>query len=405
MKKTTLVIFAAIAILSIGCKKEKEGKVLSPDEQKDYIETVAVEAINLIDFDYWKPTADFIVGTEKVASNCETDKSFEDFTDAFYEAFDKGDHKTVYDFSTLKGHFFIDNNAIKYEKASKFSADWKLEDGSACKLTGAVTSSKKEILVAENTRYDDNGTEYVEEEWVVIPTKVTVKATKGGKTMGNLDLATDFSIKGDFPDPATDKISVTAGFSAGDYKVSVTRAKYSPTEIATTFNFNKGKKQIFKFDLLAKGKLSFEEDGDPDLEKTTGTVKVSGNVLNKVKLTGTLNWSKYVALAKEQKDPKTLEEAQAIAKDMESIVKIVLNCGNRDQARLGFEAIADTEQEGAETYSIEPVVRFTDGSAYQLPKEYYTEDSFEDVFEAFSALTKKINDYLESINSSENQPK
>ena len=66
MKKYLFILMAA-GCLAVAC--EKKGEVLSPDDQKSVIEETAVQAVEAVDLDNWKGTADMLVTSAGVVVN------------------------------------------------------------------------------------------------------------------------------------------------------------------------------------------------------------------------------------------------------------------------------------------------------------------------------------------------
>ena len=393
MKKITLIALAAVTILSIGCKKEKEGKILSPDEQKNYIEETAIEAINMSDLDYWKPNADFTIEAINLIDRVEPDDATGQYMNSVNKSFDQSEYKRLIDFSKISGNFSISKDTVLTRAAADdLTLAWNSEDGSACNAAIDIKSSESSIMYSSRTSTED-GKEVTYEYWVNIPKSVNFNAKKAGKEMADFGVTTDLKFSGNVPDEEKDDYSVTAYVKFADYVIEVTRAHYSTSEIATVASFRKGDANIFKVDLLAKGKLAFEADGDPDMGKTSGTVKVSGSVLDKVIVNGNLDYDKYLA-ATSKEYPNTMEGATAFAADLEASLNITLTCDKREQAKFGVEAVTETHDDGEIEYDVIPVIRFTDGSAYQLPEDFFSEESFKGVIDALQTLIDKVDAYL-----------
>ena len=394
MKKTALIAMAAVLCFA-ACDKE-EGKSLSPDKQKSYIQDVAVEAIEMLDIDNWKPQANIIAGTigEKGAlSNAKPDANLDAWAKGFEDI-------TELRLSAIKGAFTVRDGVVSRADSDKLTLDYSINGVLPCHAEIVVEDSEMAIALPEDF-FDDAESDSAYEQYRIkpltpdaepsqpvmlwIPKSIDASLTAAGEEGLRMHIGADINMAGAEPTPY-DTYSISYSFQSGDYTVSLDKAYYSPTEIEYSSSFKKGQTTILAGSFLAKGELAWrqwEDDYAVDKNATTGTIEVSASLLDKVSVNGLVDYTKYIKLVNTASITSEAE-AKKFARDLEKCFDISLSCKGSKQARLGFAYLGE---EG-----IQPVIRFEDGSSYQLPEEYFSEDAFYGVIEAADNLMSRIED-------------
>ena len=399
MKKYLFILMAA-GCLAVAC--EKKGEVLSPDEQKATIEATAVAAVEAVDLDNWKGTADIIVASSMVLNDSEADADLKKWAEGVEKSWEvtnsgKSYPVTMVDLTKIKGEFTIKDKVLSRKDASSLSLSFNLDDeaNTACKATATVKNSSTKLMMDQDVdrEYDGSGNITKEtitsEEWIIVPSLVDVKLTAAGKTQVRAKFTTDLDIAGAEPRP-TDKRAATAELTFGEYKLNVTRAKYSDTNVQLKTEFKKGSTSILAASFTAKGKLAFQEDDDIDVMKSDGKVNVDATLMGSVELKGSLDWTAYKNVEEVSKDAKTAEEAiKAVAAALEKAVNVTVYVDGTAQAKLGFEPVGE-----GENWNMYTVIRFTDGSAYELADEFFSPNNYGRVIEAVNNLLAKIENYF-----------
>ena len=405
MKKVFLLL-AAAACLAVSCKEEK-GPVLTPDQNKETLDETCTKAVELLEVENWQSTADLITASVEVFQSVEgTDEGWEEFaeTNLSIETTirDEEPYEYLIDLSKANGKITIKDNIVHGEAGTGLSVAYTLADGTAVDGKLTVKNSKTTAIVDTdyNNNWDAEGNFYQtvwSKTYLVVPAEINAVINAGGKKVASAKITTDVKMASEEPKP-TDTFSATCEVSADKYTFAVTRAKYSPTEVALNASIKYDKQTVVAATLEAKGKVATDEDGDIDIEKTTGKVKASFKVLDNVEVKGDLNWTEFVKISDM---PCTNEvEAKAMAAAAELNSNLTLYIQRTAQAKLGFEAMYDEEYK---YWSILPIIRFEDGSEYMMPEEFFSPNSFPKTVEAVNKALAQMESFL-SGPQSESEP-
>ena len=405
MKKVFLLL-AAAACLAVSCKEEK-GPVLTPDQNKETLDETCTKAVELLEVENWQSTADLITASVEVFQSVEgTDEGWEEFAETNLSIettiHDEEPYEYLIDLSKANGKITIKDNIVHGEAGTGLSVAYTLADGTAVDGKLTVKNSKTTALVDTDysSKWDESGNWYQtlwSKTYLVVPAEINAVINAGGKKVASAKITTDVKMASEEPKP-TDTFSATCEVSADKYTFAVTRAKYSPTEVALNASIKYDKQTVVAATLEAKGKVATDEDGDIDIEKTTGKVKASFKVLDNVEVKGDLNWTEFVKISDM---PCTNEvEAKAMAAAAELNSNLTLYIQRTAQAKLGFEAMYDEEYK---YWSILPIIRFEDGSEYMMPEEFFSPNSFPKTVEAVNKALAQMESFL-SGPQSESEP-
>lgn len=400
MKKVFLLLVAA-ACVAVSCKNEIKGEVLTPEENKATLDETMTKAVQMLEVDHWQGTADLITGTVASLEDITPDESamnwVSDLTGSWYTEVDGVEIMTV-DLEKIQGNLTVKDNTIYATEGKGLNVAYSLEDGTAVAANLTVKNSSTKLLMDEDYDYQQipGGEDYqrvlISKEYLIVPASIDAVVTADGKQAASVKLTTDFKVANETPTP-NDSFSATLAVSADKYTFSLTRAKYSPTEVAVDASIKYDKTTVVAASFEAKGKIGLDEDNDLDPLATTGKVKASFKILDNVELKGDFDYTAYIELSK--KDHLDTEAGvKADCEALEKLANLTLYIQKTAQAKLGFEAI-EKKPEGGESYwSVTPVIRFEDGSQYMLPEDFFNEQNFPKTVEAVNAALAQMQEFL-----------
>lgn len=395
MKKVFLLL-AAAACLAVSCKHEEKGEVLSPEENKATLDETMTKAVQMLEVDHWQGTADLITGSAVVLQDITPDESAANWlteaTGTWYSEADGVDITTI-DLEKIQGTLTVKDNTIYATEGKGLNVAYSLEDGTAVAANVTVKNSSTKLLLDEDYDYQQipGGEDYqnvlISKEYLIVPASVDAVVTADGKQAASVKLTTDLNVANETPTP-NDSFSATLAVSADKYTFSLTRAKYSPTEVAVDASIKYDKTTVVAASFEAKGKIGVDEDQDLDPLATTGKVKASFKILDNVELKGDLNWDEFKNLI--GNNDNTEAAAKELAAKAEKCVNLVLYVQKTAQAKLGFEAYQPAEN----VWSAQPVIRFEDGSQYMLPEEFFNPENFPKTVDAVNAALAQMQEFL-----------
>ena len=383
MKKLVLFFSVAAALMAVSCNKNEKGEVLSPDEQKATVVEVCTEAAKQIELKNWQSTAVLASFSVDAISHAKPSEGVENYAQILVGKWEKA---SLIDLQDVKGAFSIDgtgvitrNNAndltLSYAAYDSFEAEAKPV---ACVATVSVKNSGNKIVVVKAEEGTDAITkeEQPKDVMLAVPSSVNFNIKADGKQEFALGV-NDIKIGGlNNGVPGIDgTYSFTAALTAGQYKLAITKAKYSTKEIGLGINFSNSGKSIIKANFSATGEIPVEE-GDPIIENITGKANASITLLDQISLKGKIDYTGIVNLAKLSgeafSDPKTVEEGQAVVDAMLKYVDLGIYMKNACQGKLTFLVSEETSpdpEDGTYIY-VAPAIKFTDGSETMLAADY-----------------------------------
>ncbi|MBR0299508.1 MAG: hypothetical protein IJQ93_04220 [Bacteroidales bacterium] len=404
MKKLAIIFGVAALCFAVSCNKNEKGEVLSPDEQKEEVGDVIVEAASMIKLANWQGTADLLAQSAMTVASSDPDN--ESVLGYLEGVSSKWAEDNKIDLTALSGKFTISDEVIAREDASGLNAECVLEDGT--KMAAKVTVKNSKTVLAIPNPFKGS----VEPDALkavaapattslVVPSSIVANVTANGKEAFGIavkDVVLNF--KGEEPTP-DGTYSLTAAVNAADYELALTKAKYSPTEVGLALNFKKGSTSIIKANLSGTGKLSFktekdEETGEEYVEGfdaigTKGKVKAEISLLGKVSLKGFLNYTQVVETYTyyAENPPKTEEQAQVAYDELMKWVDLGLYI---DGTRQGYLALIPDTEEGTPV----PIIKFDDGSEYQFPEEY-GQGIIAPIMSQLGSILSEIETYIDTI--------
>ena len=432
MKKifTSIMLLLAIAAGTtlVSCNKKNAEKKYSATEQANKLDATGEAFIAELDLDNWRATADLVIpgimGLQKAEFNpadepvIETEETNPDLKN------NKCYHTYTIDMTGMKGHYTLDaeGNGTKVQGDYKdFQIAYAVE-GHNYVADITFTNSDKTFILDEDESVS-NGYEDANGNWTDCPgmvehSKVILKVPATMKVNFTVDNKKQFTAEGamtfngyesleEAPVVKDITVDVNLTVTAGDYTLNLSKLSLKGGTFDETFTFKHNKKQLLSVTSKATGlnyvekvgvKSSEEEEGDIPFACDNATVAV--DVLGQVQVKGNLKfndgYSKYLTLL--DSEPKTVEEANALLKQLEPFynLNVYYDKGNTVQAYVRAKAYEMEHEDGEKSMDIAAVIYFQDGTS-QAVTEFFTAENFAKTLAAVESFTGKIQDYIESF--------
>lgn len=472
MKRKTKELMAfLIAILSVGfvaCGNDdkdavsnpetlitpvepSEDNAMSPAEQKEYIETVALEFMDMM------PSSDFrdivelgkFIG-ENYTDDYDWDNVGEWAEDAFKAAREALGTKTTesetekwgsytykYNYiytnfnallmaSNFTGHFTARNGRWALEEANDLQFIFTDKRGQQCILKLETDGNVKKVYAFniddwKDYDYDSNGNTYTSNEYydrtrctIGVPERIVVTLAQGGsqviKTTVKIDLA---NLIGEEFDISKSSITLSALTELNNgYKFDVSKVAYSAnTNASVVFTMSKNGKVLVSMgasadvndipsvNLSAFSSESFDVDNYDFGEVNGKNAFVKLDILGKIQIQGTLSnvrkFADYIEEADDNyRDEKTyksyINQANALVN-----INMFYDGKNVKQAAIKLEPFVEESWNGRTYWEAEPVLYFYDGTSYSTFEAFFNEKDFKKTIDTFKALANKYADLID----------
>lgn len=472
MKRKTKELMAfLIAILSVGfvaCGNDdkdavsspetlitpvepSEDNAMSPAEQKEYIETVALEFMDMM------PSSDFrdivelgkFIG-ENYTDDYDWDNVGEWAEDAFKAAREAlgtktkesetekwGSYTYKYNYiytnfnallmaSNFTGHFTARNGRWALEEANDLQFIFTDKRGQQCILKLETDGNVKKVYAFniddwKDYDYDSNGNTYTSNEYydrtrctIGVPERIVVTLDQGGsqviKTTVKIDLA---NLIGEEFDISKSSITLSALTELNNgYKFDVSKVAYSAnTNASVAFTMSKNGKVLVSMgasadvndipsvNLSAFSSESFDVDNYDFGEVNGKNAFVKLDILGKIQIQGTLSnvrkFADYIEEADDNyRDEKTyksyINQANALVN-----INMFYDGKNVKQAAIKLEPFVEESWNGRTYWEAEPVLYFYDGTSYSTFEAFFNEKDFKKTIDTFKALANKYADLID----------
>ena len=431
MKKifTSIMLLLAIAAGTtlVSCNKKNAEKKYSATEQANKLDATGEAFLQELDLDNWKATADLAIPgimflqnadmSEAEAPEIVTEENKVDVKNL------KWDRTDIIDMTGAKGHYTLDAEG----KGAKVAGDFKdfqiayAVEGHNYVADITFTNSDKTFILEEDERqtneYLDNNDQWVSCEGMVRHSKVILKVPATMKAEFTVDGKKQFVAEGaltfngyesleEAPVVKDITVDVKLAVKAGDYAINLSRLSLKSGTFDEAITLSHNKKQLLGVTSKATGLnyvekvgvKSGEEEGDIPFACDNATVAV--DVLGQVQVKGNLKfndfYSKYLTLT--SSEPKTVEEANALLKQLEPYynLNVYYDKGNTVQAYVRPKAYEIEREDGEKSMDITAVIYFQDGTS-QAVTEFFTADNFAKTVKALESFVGKIQDYFEAL--------
>ena len=465
MKKISLkwmaALFVAIVSLSfVACgdddEKEKESgntetpidpveptkdEAMSPVEQKEYLETVALELMDKIPATDFQDLADmgtyinetyikgydwdnverwakdaFNSSREALGTSPTTKLDEEYYGSKYYSVYTN--YKALLLASNFTGHFTANNGHWIQAAGNDLQFFFTDKRGRQCVLQ-LVTSGKVKKVNLLNVddwtgyKYEDNGNTYSYYDYfdrtqytIGIPEKIVVTLTQGGSKVIETEVKIDLgSITGEEFNISKDNLTVSALTSLyNGYEINVNKVAYTAnTQAELSFSINKNGSSLVAMGISGNvtglpsvnvSDLTSEDYHSDEFNNVNGKNAFAKlDILGKVQIQGTLSdvrkFADYIEEAsdhnKDEKNYKSyINQANALAD-----VSLFFDGKNVKQANIKLETFADEDWYNGTYWKAEPVIYFFDGSSYSTFEAFFNQRDFKITIDTFKDLADK----------------
>lgn len=396
-------------------------EVLSPAEQKEYLETVALEFIkefSASDFDKLSNICEDIDELYGEDYDWDTvdewaENAFESSREALgsesWGNYVYNNYKSVLLASNFTGHFTANNGGWTRKNSDHLQFDFTDKQGKsyALKLETSGTVKKVHMLDVEDFAGWDNYdyTSYT----IGLPETINITLSEGSNQIISNIINFDLSgITNEEFDISRNSLSFSTIIEIDNgYRVDISRVAYSANKNASvSFVMSKGEKKLVTIGVAADvndipsvnlGAFSDFDIDDYETDKTNAKNSfVKLDIIGKIQLQGKLSDARKFADYLEEADDNDNSESnfKSYINQANSLTDINLfyNGNSVKQADVKIEAFVDYSWNGVEYWTAEPVLYFFDGSSYSTFEAFFREKDFENTIDTFEEL---IDDFAE----------
>ena len=471
MKKNLLKMMATwlVAIVCVGfysCGDDKDDpavpepvnpveptkdEAMSSAEQKEYMETVALEFMDMM------PSSDFrdIAELGKfVKENYIEDYDWENVSDWAKDTFEAlrealgtkttesetenwGSYTYKYNYiytnynalllaSNFTGHFTARNGRWVQEKANDLQFIFTDKRGQQCVLKLETSGNVKKVYLLNVDDWKDSDSEYTNSTYVSnsyydrtqctigVPEKIVVTLSQGGsqvvQSTVNINLGSITNEEFDISKNSL-TLSVLVELNNG-YKFDVSRVAYTAnTNAAVAFTMSKNGTALVTMaasadvynipsvNVSAFSSKSFDRH-DYDFDNVNGkNTYVKLDIIGKVQIQGTLSdvrkYVDYMEEASDNNDSESTYKSYINQANSLSDVNLFYDGKSVKQAMVKLEPFANEKWDGRKYWESEPVIYFYDGSSYSTFKAFFNEKEFKKVIDTFKSLANKYADLVD----------
>ena len=411
--------------------QEAANEEWSPEKQQQYLEDVALEMnrkVRVDDFRNYVDLANYV--NERYIEDSDWD-NVENWADDIMDGL-MGDivniktesdawgkyvyncYKSTILASNFKGQWTAHNGKWNYADADDLQFIFNNQKGEQCVLKLATSGKvvKTHLFDVDDwKRYEWDESTYTSTEYydrtqytIGVPEKIEVTLTESGTTLISNTITIDLtSLSGEKFDLSKSRFSFasTTKFNNG-YTIKTENVKYSAASASAKASVLKNNETLitvtFSSDLKnipAKTLTDWYDMDDDEIEDVLSNTNAQNGIfaldfLGKVQVKGTIkDLHGLIDDMDDADDNQENEEAykRAIKRANTRYEAFVYyNGGNFKQAWLSLEPFKDYEWSySGQTYvewGVEPIINFANGASYSFD-EYFTEDAFKDLIDAF----------------------
>lgn len=434
--------------------KPDDKTVMTSQEQKQYLETVAKEFMNTIPSKDFKEMSDLGKYISDVyAQQYEWDAVEtwgEDIMNELLQATDTKDtetddwgytyiytnYKALIQASNFTGHFTARNGKWNLTQANDLQFIFADENGKECVLKLKTSGNVKKVHMFNiddwtdyDSYYDEEANRYYSTEYydrtaytLGVPENIEVTLSRGGSNMVKTAVKIDLNgISNEEFDLSKGNLSLscTTEFDNG-YKLDVSKVTYTGNkDVSVTTKLSKGDKSLVSIAVASdlsgipscniSAFTESDEDYDEDEEDEEDEYKdanaknafvkidIIGKLQMQGKITDVKKFSNYLDNADENDENEARFKSYINQANGMMDMGIFYDGKSVKQADVQFEPF----MEGNSYYSYwycEPVLKFQDGSSYSTFEAFFNETDFKSVIDLFFDLTDQYADLLDSDN-------
>lgn len=434
--------------------KPDDKTVMTSQEQKQYLETVAKEFMNTIPSKDFKNLSDFgkyisdvyaqqyewdavetwgeDIMDELLQTTGTKDTETEEYWGSTY-TYIYTNYKALIQASNFTGHFTARNGKWNLTQANDLQFIFTDENGKECVLKLKTSGNVKKVHMFNIDDWTDDDYHYDEEAdryystyyydrtayTLGVPENIEVTLSRGGSNMVKTAVKIDLNgISNEEFDLSKGNLSLscTTEFDNG-YKLDVSKVTYTANKnVSVTTQLSKSGKSLVNVavasDLSGIPSCNIsaftESDGDydedeedeyKDVNAKNAFVKIDiiGKLQMQGKITDVKKFSNYLDNADENDENEARFKSYINQANGMMDMGIFYDGKSVKQADVQFEPF----MEGNSYYSYwycEPVMKFQDGSSYSTFEAFFNETDFKSVIDLFIDLTDQYADLLDSDN-------
>lgn len=416
-------------------------KAMTPTEQKEYMETVANQFMQLV------PAADFkqLVDLGYELDDLYADYDFDDigsWAENILEATRQSlgttvgkpnswnvvevldNYKQLIMASNFHAHFTAANGGWKQSKADDLQFIFNDKSGKQCVLKLVTSGKVKKVHMFNLDDWTDWQSKYETGDYyyydyydrtqytVGVPEKIEVSLTRGGsdvvKTTLNITLS---DIANEEFDLSKDNLSLTLSTELNNgYKLNVTQCAYQANKkVSVAATLQKGSTTLVAMGVASDvsglpscNVSAFTPDFDGDaynFDDANGkNAVVRLDVLGKMQLQGTLTdvrkYADYLDKADDNDDRESTFKSYLNQANQLADINLFYEGKKEKQASVRWEPFAD-ESWGHTSWDAEPVIVFYDGTSYSTFEAFFNDADFKSTINTFKALADKYADLFD----------
>lgn len=424
---------------------------MTQEEQKEYLEEVALELMNLVpssDFDGIKEDVRAIANVDfddydsdeieewaddifedvkkQVGSHTEIEDEWTSSWDGMtyiYRTF-YTDYKAVILASNFKGHFTAKNGRWKYSDANDLQFIFPDEDGKQCVAKLETSGSMKKVHLFADEDWEDYdheqvGNKYYSNDYVDrteytigIPEKIVVTLTRSGATVVTSTTTFDLSnIQNEEFDLSKSSVNAKSSISLSNgYKVEATQVAYSGNKnVVANATIKKDNKALITLAISSDisgipsvNAGSFEDLDDDDIEDANAkNAYVKIDILGKVQLQGKVSdvhkLVDYMDAAEKNNENESTFKSWINKANGLMDINLFYDNKSTKQASVAFEPFCDRDSYWGDEWYVEPVIKFYDGTSYSSFDAFFNDIDFKTVIRRFERLMDSYEDLLDDI--------
>ena len=427
----------------------QDGKdAMSPADQKEYLEKVSLELMDLIPASDFKDINNLVIYIHDTYSDYDWDDVAdwgEDILHDVREALGTNtteyeteywgsytynyiyvytDYKAVLMASNFTGHFTARNGRWRYEEADDLQFIFNDEKGQQCVLQLATSGSVKKVHVFDIDDWVDydwqgQGNTYTSTEYfdrtqytIGVPENIVVTLIQNGSQLIKNTVKVELgSISCEEFDLSKNSLTASSTMELNNgYKMAVSQVAYTANNKAS-ISFGVAKNGISLVtvstaadvnDIPSVNVSAFTEDSDENdynLDKTNAkNAFVKLDILGKIQVQGTVSdvrkFADYLDEAKHNNTNEATYKSYINQANALTDINLFYNGTSVKQAMVKLEPFMDETWYGT-TWTVEPVINFYDGSSYSTFKAFFNEKDFRKTIDAFKSLTDTYADLVD----------
>ncbi len=412
-----------------------QGDAMTPREQKQYLEKVAIEFMGDLDaynFNEISDLGQYVSDTysdydwDNVAEWAEdifdditedlnkTTKEFDDYGNICYY----DNYKTIIMASNFQSKFKATNGYWVQSNANNLQFIFSDKYGQECVLKLETSGNVKKVYVCNIDDWYDYDYNYDSGRWtdyydrtqltIGVPEKIIITLTQGAKTLLkntlNINLA---SISNEKFDLSKSQLTIQSTTELDNgYSFVINQISYTSQKAAVSFAMNKDGKSLVSatattdindIPALKLDEFSTNLDDDDFDDSNAKNCYIKLDILGKVQIQGSLSdcrkFADYMELADENYDRESTFKSYVNQANELTDINLFYNGSSTKQASCYFEAFEDNYYGYSEWY-VEPVIKFYDGTSYSTFEAFFNDVDFKKTVNTFENL---IDDFADLI--------